>query len=425
MRPLRKEDLATVEPIAETVPVTAAHEVEPFAGIRRGTADYRRASIALFMAGFSSFSLIYCVQPLLPAFKADFGLTPASASLALSLTTGMLAFSIIISNVLAPRLERRHLMFASMALGALFNIAAALSSGWNGLLIARALEGLFLGGVPAIAMAYLAEEMHPGDLGRAMGLYVGGTAFGAMVGRVGMGLVTELASWRVALGILGVLCLASAIGFLWLLPRSRNFHTSRGTPLSRHVAIWRSHLAKPVLRRLYGIGFLLTSVFVAVFNYCTFRLSGEPFGLGQTALSMIFLTYLLGTISSSLGGVFADRLGRGWAILLGFATILIGLGLTLFDSLALIVAGIAMITTGFFIGHAATSGAVGAHAGHDKAHASSLYLLFYYIGASVVGSMAGWFWQHGGWSSVAALTGACAVAGLVMALTIPQRAVRA
>ncbi len=59
------------------------------------------------------------------------------------------------------------------------------------LLIARALEGLLLGGVPAVTMAWIAEEIAPEHLGKTMGLYIAGTAFGGMMGRVGMGILVE------------------------------------------------------------------------------------------------------------------------------------------------------------------------------------------------------------------------------------------
>lgn len=121
---------------------------------------------------------------------------PATASLALSLTTGTLAFAILLSGAFAQLFTRRNLMFVSMMLAAIANIIAASTEGWAWLLAARALEGFVLGGVPAVAMAYLAEEIEPSSLGKAMGLYVGGTAFGSMAGRVGMGLVSAYTSGR-------------------------------------------------------------------------------------------------------------------------------------------------------------------------------------------------------------------------------------
>lgn len=409
--------------IGETAGAVAISSAEDFREqwIRKGSRDYRRASIALFLAGFSSFSLIYCVQPLLPEFKDAFGLSPATASLALSLTTGTLALAILASGAFSQLFSRGRLMFASMALAALCNLAAAVAPGWYWLLAARTLEGLVLGGVPAIAMAYLAEEIEPAHLGRAMGLYVGGTAFGAMMGRVGMGVITEFASWRMALAVMGLTGIAAALGFLWLLPASRNFTVTRGIPFIRHIETWAAHLRKPVLAQLFFIGFLLTSIFVTVFNYTTFRLVGEPYGLGQTAISMIFLTFGFGIVSSSVGGALADRFGRRTMLLIGFLTVLFGIVLTLFDVMPLIIAGIALITTGFFIGHSAASGAIGANAGSAKSHASSLYLLFYYMGSSITGSIGGWFWQHGGWPWVAILAGLCALTGAAMTLTIPAR----
>ncbi|MBS7543489.1 MFS transporter [Ancylobacter oerskovii] len=384
--------------------------------IERGTADYRRAGLALFLAGFASFSLIYCVQPLLPDFARSFALSPAQSSLALSLTTGLLAVSIVLAGAFSQVLGRRGLIFGSMALAAVFNLAAAFSPSWHTLLLARALEGFVLGGVPAVAMAYLAEEIHPRHLGKAMGLYIGGTAFGAMMGRVGMGLTTEFASWRVALGVLGALCVASAIGFLLLLPRSRNFEPQRGLGLGFHLAAWGGHLRNRALLRVYAIGFVLTSIFVTLFNYATFRLSGAPYGLSPSAVSMLFLAFGFGIVSSSLAGSLADRFGRRPLLVAGFLIMLAGVLLTLSASLVAIAGGVALVATGFFIGHSVASSSVGPLAGLSKGHAASLYLLFYYIGSSVTGSMGGWFWEHGGWTSIVALTGGLAGLGALLSL---------
>jgi MFS family permease len=86
---------------------------------------FARISFALFLAGFSTFSLLYCVQPLLPEFARDFGLSPAQSSLALSLATGALALAIFTMGALSQALPRRGLMATSMVLAALLNLAAA------------------------------------------------------------------------------------------------------------------------------------------------------------------------------------------------------------------------------------------------------------------------------------------------------------
>lgn len=372
----------------------------------RGSAAYRRISAALFLAGFATFSLLYCVQPLLPAFAHDFHVSPAQSSLALSLSTGLLALAILGAGAVSEALGRRGLMFASICAAATLNIVAALVPDWHALLVARALEGLLLGGVPAVAMAYLAEEIHPKSLGLAMGLYVSGTAFGGMVGRVGTGVLTEWTSWRVGLGSVGVIGLLAALGFVALLPASRHFVRQPGLRAADHWQAWKAHLSDPGLPWLFLCGFLMMGAFVTVYNYAGFRLMAAPYGLSQAAISMVFLVYLFGIVASSSAGVLADKLGRSPVMTAGIVIAAAGLGLTLLSSLVGIIAGIVALTVGLFIAHSVASGWVGRRARSHKGHASSLYLLAYYLGSSVMGSVGGWFWAEGGWPAVATFAAA-------------------
>lgn len=372
--------------------------------ILQGSRTFYKAGFALFLLGFASFSLIYCVQPLLPEFTKSFHIGASSSSLALSLTTGFLAVSILLSSAFSQALGRKGLMFCSMAIAALLNLACAFAPNWNSLLVLRAIEGFILGGVPAVAMAWIAEEIHPENLSKTMGLYIGGTAFGGMMGRVGMGLLTEYFSWRMALGILGILCFTCAISFYFLLPQSKNFIAKKGVNFKFHLTAWHSHLTSAPLFKTYCLGFLLTSIFVALFNYITFRFSEAPYSLSQTQVSLIFLSYSFGILSSSLAGQIAQRIGAKPTLYLGFILMLFGSLITLFSSLFWIILGIGIITTGFFISHAMASSRVSMSAKTNKGHATSLYLLFYYLGSSIVGSFIGLFWQYDGWNAVVGAT---------------------
>jgi YNFM family putative membrane transporter len=384
----------------------------------RGTAVYRRMSLALFLAGFSTFSLLYAVQPLLPSLTVEFKISPAQSSMSLSLATGFLALSILCAGPLSEAFGRRGLMFTSMTLAAILHIACAMAPNWHAMLVLRALEGFAAGGVPAVAMAYLAEKVHPSALGGAMGLYVGGTAFGGMIGRVAMGAMTECVSWRVALGALGVIDLLAALGFVLLLPRSRNFVRLPGLNTRHHLAAWTSHLRHPGLPLLFLTGFLVLGVFVATFNYLTFRLSAAPYHLGQTTISLIFSVFLFGVAASSAAGTMADRHGRGPVLIVGVLIMATGVALTLLASLYGIVAGVVCVTIGFFVCHAVASGWVGRMAAGSKGHASSLYLLAYYLGSSVMGSAGGWFWTSGGWTAVAAFDGILLAIAFLVAVTL-------
>jgi YNFM family putative membrane transporter len=76
------------------------------------------------------------------------------------------------------------------------------------------------------------------------------------------------------------------------------------------------------------------------------------------------------------------------------------------------------VTASFFAAHAVASGWVGRLAASDKGHATSLYLLVYYLGSSVAGSLGGWFWASDGWPGVAGFCGAMLLAAVLIALRL-------
>jgi YNFM family putative membrane transporter len=395
----------------------------PARWLERGTRTYRRANSALFAAGFATFSVLYSVQPLMPLFSRHFDVSPAVSSLSLSMSTGVLAFTLLIAGLLSAAIDRKRLMTISLLASAALSVAAALAPGWVTLLVARTLEGVTLGGVPAMAIAYLSEEVRPADLGTAMGLYIAGTAFGGMAGRVLAGFIADFSGWRAALAFIGVLGFVAAGLFIRLLPRSRNFTARRGLSLAKHIGPLASHLRHGALPWVFLCGFLFMGGFVSVYNYVSYRLAAPPFALSQGAIGAIFIVYLLGIAASAVFGRVADRIGRPPVLVI--AIVLMGVGLLLMTPavLSLIVTGLALITIGFFAGHSVASGWVGLLAEHGKGHAAGLYLLAYYLGSSVLGSLGGLFWSAGGWTGVAGMVGVLLAVGALAVgrLTLWQR----
>jgi YNFM family putative membrane transporter len=399
-------------PLASTNATASADPV----WVKPGSAAFRRISIALFLAGYATFSLIYCVQPLLPELASHFAVGPAESSLALSLTTGFLAFAILLAGAVSEAVGRKKLMLVSICVASVLNLIAPFLSDWHAFLVVRALEGLMLGGVPAVAMAYLAEEINPKGLGMAMGIYISGTAIGGLSGRVVIGFLTDLFGWHIALGAMGALGLVAAVGFAILLPASRNFVRRPGFQVRYHLRAWGGHLKHAGLPFVFLIGAFAMGCFVTVFNYVGFRLSDAPYGLSQSQIGVIFVVYLFGSVTSSIAGALSDKIGRGPVLLAGVMLAALGVGLTVADSLSVIIGGIVILTSGFFVAHSIASGWVGRLAETAKGHASSLYLLAYYLGSSIMGSVGGWFWDQGGWNAVAGFAGSLLLCALLCGL---------
>lgn len=297
--------------------------------VRVGTSEFRRINVALFCAGFVTFVTLYDVQPLLPLFAAEFGVSPAVASLPLSFSTIALAVGMLIAGTVSETLGRRPVMTVALFLTSLLAVATLFSHSFESLLLLRLLQGLVLAGVPSVAMAYLGEEMDAQAVGHAMGLYISGNALGGMTGRIGSALLCEYVPWHSAIALIGVVSLLLSLVFLKSLPPSTNFHQR---PFRLHYLFTSllQHLHDPGLLCLYALAFLSMGGFISLYNYIGFRLLAPPYNLCQFQVSLIFLVYLLGSFSSGVVGSLIHRFGRPFMIRLTLSIMLGGTLITLF-----------------------------------------------------------------------------------------------
>ncbi|MFI8353826.1 MFS transporter [Streptomyces cyaneofuscatus] len=414
-----------VDASAPSSPVITSRAAAPASAERLepGRPGYRKMSFALFAAGVAAFALLHSTQALLPAISASYGVSAGQASWTVSAATGALALCVLPLSALSERFGRRQMMTASLTVAVLVGMLVpfAPSIGW--LIALRAIQGAALAGLPASAMAYLAEEVRPKALIAAIGLFVAGNSIGGMSGRILTGWVAQAWGWRAALAAVGLLAVACAVAFHFLIPKARNFTPGTLNPkaLAKTVA---THLGNPLLVRLYAIGALFMTVFGAVYTVIGFRLVEEPFSLPQGIVGSIFLVYLVGTVSSAAAGRLVARLGRRGALYLAVSTTAAGLLLSLSQSLAAVLLGLVLITAGFFAGHAVASSSVSRTATTGRAQASALYQSAYYLGSSAGGTLGAVAFHAGGWAATVAL-GLLAVLGVVSITLYGTRVARA
>jgi predicted MFS family arabinose efflux permease len=375
-----------------------------WAGHRRGSTEYRHLLAALFCAGIATFAQVYSPQGVLPQISADLGVGAASAALMVSACTIGLAVGVIPWSIIADRIGRVKAMSVSVITSSALGLLAPFAPSFQLLLAGRLLEGLVLAGVPAIAIAYLTEEISSEHAARAAGTFVSGTSVGGLLGRVIAGPITDIATWRVGVFVVAVLCAAAAAGFVKLAPQSRGFTPSNGLNANPEGGLAHRllvNLRSPRQLALFAQGFLLMGGFVAMYNYLAFRLTAAPYHLPMTVVSLIFLAYLAGTCASTLAGAMATRYGRKAVLLASIAIMITGVSITLSANLFLVLVGLVVTTVGFFGAHAIATGWAGRAATVGKAQASSLYNLFYYAGSSVIGWFGGIALEHAGWTGVA------------------------
>lgn len=392
-----------------------------FEGYRHGEAGFRRVAVALFAGSFASFGLLYNIQPLLPGFARDFAVSPSTAALSISFATITLGIALLFAGQLSEVVGRTPMMRWSTVAAAAVTALTAIAPNWPTMLGLRALVGVLLAGFPAVAMAYLREEVHPSSHARATGLYIGGTALGGMAGRLVSGGLAQAADWRWAMAGTAAYGLLCAGVVLAVLPASRSFRPAPRS-LRSSVSSFLGVLRDPTLLGLYAIGGLVMGAYVAIFNITGFRLESAPYLLPVGIAGLIYLVNPLGAGSSILAGRSAERFGRRAAVPIGFLVTIAGLLLTTAAPLWLFVAGLAIVTAGFFAVHGVASGWVVARAyagARSTGAASAMYLFTYYLGSSVFGTLAGTAWKYGGWTTL--VIGALAILLLGLAISVLLR----
>ena len=389
--------------------------------IKHGTSDFNKVKWALFAGGFTTFAVLYSTQPLMPEFSREFGISPTVASLSLSVTTVALAIFMVIVGSLSEAKGRKSVMTISLICTSVLAMVAGLAPNFHTLLVARVLLGVALAGLPAVAMAYLGEEIEPTNLGLAMGLYISGNSIGGMGGRIITGMLTDWFDWRAALVGIGLISAASTVLFWLTLPPSRNFHP-RKLEFGNLLKSMLSQFQDRGLVCLYGIGFLLMASFVTLYNYISYQLIEPPYELSQTLVGWIFIVFLVGTFSSTWMGRLADRYGRRKVLWIALLIMMLGACVTLSGNLGIKIAGIAVFTFGFFGGHSIASSWVGRRATHDKAQASALYLFFYYVGSSTGGTAGGTIWADYGWGGIVGMIVFLLLLALVLSLRMASMA---
>lgn len=287
-----------------------------------------RATLALAIAGFTCFALLYGTQPILPQLTQSFGVSPTAASLTVAAGTGAMAFLLIPLSLFADRFGRERLMRWGLAGAGVFSLASAAAQDFPTLLVSRIAVGTCIAGVPAAAMAYLGDEVAPDSRSRAMGLYIAANALGGMSGRFLVAAVTDGLGWRYGLAATGILGAVAAAVFWRLLPPARHF-VPRSLQPRALLADARAIFADAGLARIFVTAFLAMGAFVGAYNYLAFRLGQPPYGLGPAAIGAIFLMYAIGSASSAWTGQAVPRLGRSRILLFMSVAMVAGLAVTL------------------------------------------------------------------------------------------------
>ncbi len=362
----------------------------------------RTTILALVLAGFVTFVNMWCTQAILPVLAKSLNVSPALTGY--TVTAPLLATAAMapLIGVVSDRFGRRVFIRAAALLLIIPTVLAAFSTSLAMLIACRFAQGLLLPFIFTVTIAYISDEMSPTNAMRMVGIYTSGTIAGGFSGRLIVGFVTALWSWRAGFLVIGVITLAAALTIAFLLPREKRFKPTLGYRGALYS--FPNHLSNKRLLGTYAVGFGVLFSLVSVFTFINFRLAEAPYNLGPAALGGIFVVYLGGVMASPIAGRLGARMNRRLLMAGCTGLILAGLALTLASPLWLICLGLLLVCLGIFPQQTFATGFIGIAARGAKSTAVGLYVTFYYIGGSFGGIIPAAAWHSTGWPGCAAIT---------------------
>ncbi len=180
---------------------------------------------ALNFAAIVVFADLYTTQPILPILSRQFGVSPATAGLTISILVLMIALVSAPYGFLSDILGRKPVMVTSCLLLVIPTVLCAIAPSFRALMLLRALQGLLMPGVTAVAVAYLGDYYAGADLGPKVGGWIASSVAGGLCGRVLSGLIADWIHWRAPFVFFGLWTLVAAIVMARALPPRRRGQT--------------------------------------------------------------------------------------------------------------------------------------------------------------------------------------------------------
>jgi len=357
--------------------------------------------LAVGLTGFCAFINLYAPQSVLPLLSQEFGASVAEVSSIITVSTFAVAATAPFTGAIADVLGRKRVIVAAMFALVVPTVMVALSTTLPALIFWRAVQGLVLPPIFAVTVAYIGDEWPPQEATTAAGIYSSGSSFGGFMGRLVIGLLADLISWRAGFMGLAAIALAGAIAVALLLPHERKFVRSEGLLASGRQML--AHFRNGQLLATFGVGFGVLFNFICTFTYVSFHLAAPPYNLSASALGAIFVVYLIGSVLTPWLGWAVARFGRRRFMVRLLALWIAGIALTTASSLPLIILGLAISSGCGLICQAISTGYVTITAKAGRSSAVGLYVTSFYIGGSFGAALGAAAWTLGRWPACVAL----------------------
>ncbi|MFP8903489.1 MFS transporter [Streptomyces atacamensis] len=240
---------------------------------------------------------------LLTMIGSSFTVSDGMAGLMMTMPGFLAAVSAPVVTVATARIDRRLMLCVFMFLLAVANFLAAVASDYWLVLLSRAVVGIVIGGFWSIG-AGLAERLVPAEsAGRATAVIFSAVPLGSVLGVPAGTFIGDLAGWRTAFVVMGVLTVGVLVMLMLVMPP---LPPDRATRLS----VLRGMFGSVNTRFALLLTFLVVLAHFGTYTYVTPFLE-QVTGIGPQVITVFLLIYgAAGIAGNFLGGAMVARRPR-------------------------------------------------------------------------------------------------------------------
>lgn len=264
--------------------------------------------LVLGIVGALTFSSVYAMlvmAPVLTPISDEFGVSTGTAGLVVAAYGGPGVITGLLAGPYSDRFGRKRFLVAGALIMGVFTVLSALAPTFETLILARAMAGIGGSLIFPNANALIGDLFAYTERGRAMATMIAFTTMASVIGVPVAGVVSEATSWRVSVGLVGVIAIAAGIALAaFVLPMTSNISEAR---------IWAMY--RLILRNASAVAAIVSSFLGSLywFTWITYLVVffQQTYGLSEGTASTYSLTLGLGVlVGSQIGGRIGDRIGH-------------------------------------------------------------------------------------------------------------------
>lgn len=276
----------------------------------RTTAPAQRPTLTPWLAVVSVMTGIFAIVTteilpigLLTSIGASFDISDGMAGLMMTMPGLLAAFAAPLVTVTTARFDRRAMLCALILLLAAANFLAAAATDYWLLLASRVLVGVTIGGFWSIGAGLAGRLVPPASVGRATAVIFSSVPLGSVLGVPAGTFIGEVAGWRTAFVVMGVLSTAVLAALVLTVPK---LPPERPTRLSELGTMLRGTGTRFAL----AMTFLIVAAHFGAYTYVTPFLEDVTVA-DPTTVTVVLLVYgAAGMLGNFLCGAAVSRYPR-------------------------------------------------------------------------------------------------------------------